>query len=59
MAILNKEVSYHLICKTKIFLRAPIFVYFIEGQKITLGKKAFAVETYANPLAIGFLVESL
>ena len=56
LAILNQVVSYHLIFKTNTFLRVPSFAYFIEGQKITLGKKACAVETQANPLAIGFFV---
>ena len=54
MAIPKKEASPNL--QDKYFLWVPIFAYFIEDQKITLGKKACAVETYANPLAIGFLV---
>ena len=28
----------------------------LKAKKITLGKKVFTVETYTNPLAIGFLV---
>ena len=55
MAILNLQVSYHLNCKTNIFLWAPIFAYFIDGQTIKLGKKTFAVKTYENSLAISFL----
>ena len=48
--------KFHLIYKTNIFLWVPIFAYFIEDQIITLGKKACAVEIYANPLAIVFFV---
>ena len=33
------EFSYHLICKTnKFFSWVPIFAYFVEGQKLNLGK---------------------